>query len=131
MATAPRSARPVRIQALDAGAGLGTQPREDPRVSGGLGAGGKGGASGAPRTGVKGTDLCSPDRYRAASNWRSIQAGALGGRFHSRVAGGTKGVGVSFLILTEKIPTGSKLHARTTLRPRSRTHVVPHGASAP
>lgn len=30
------------------------------------------------------------DRYRAASNCRSMQAGALGGRFHSRAAGGRK-----------------------------------------
>lgn len=45
-------------------------------------------------------DLGSPDRYRAASNCRSIQAGALGGRFHSRAAGDTSGGGVSFRIST-------------------------------
>lgn len=45
-------------------------------------------------------NLGSPDRYRAASSCRSIQAGALGGRFHSRAAEGTKGGGVSFRIST-------------------------------
>lgn len=58
---------------------------------------------GAARAGLRefpGPDLGSPDRYRAASNCRSMQAGALGGRFHSRAAGGTGGGGVSFRIST-------------------------------
>lgn len=63
------------------------RPRQD---------GGRGGCSQARNPG-------SPDRYRAASNCRSIQAGALGGRFHSRAAGGTAAGAVSLRIFT--IPT--------------------------
>lgn len=62
----------------------------------------------SPRAGQRepqARDLSSPDRYRAASNCRSIHAGALGGRFHSRAAGGTREGGVSFLIATVPVPT--------------------------
>lgn len=62
-------------------------------------------APGAGEGGFQARNLSSPDRYRAASNCRSMQAGALGGRFHSRAAGGTSGGGVSFRISTVPAPT--------------------------
>lgn len=100
-----RPHREPRGPGLDLSSATRGKGQDGMRAGGGLEGSGSRRVTPSRDEGAQARDLGSPDRYRAASNCRSIQAGALGGRFHSRAAGGTREGGVSFRISTVPVPT--------------------------